>query len=168
MKNFRIIASLITFLLACPAFGCELNDSRSFESAIADSKNVFIVRVISTAVTDPGSGAPLMESAAAKVRVVTTFLGNTSISHINYNISWCGGTQLAAGHYYLIATNSSAKTLVLSSDSQFGIIDISRSYGLYSTKNPMNFDLLKKAIDARPNKLKDGSLRPLGQTLEGP
>ena len=164
MKIFLASLTLLISLASASAFSCELERPQSIESAVAKSKNVFIVRAISTAVVDKGSGSPLMQNAAAKVRVVKVLTGKSSLSHITYDISWCGGINLSAGHYYLIATDEIGNKLYLASDSPHRIIDISRSYGLYSTRNPMNFELLQKAIELRPKKLEDGSLKRLGQS----
>ena len=168
MRIFHASLAVFFSLASAPALSCELERTQSIESVVAKSKNVFIVRAISTAVVDKGSGSPIMQNAGAKVRVVKVLAGKSSLSHITYDISWCGGITLAAGHYYLIATDEIGNKLYLASDSPHGIIDISRSYGLYSTRNPLNFELLQKAIELRPKKLEDGSLKRLGQNPTEP
>jgi hypothetical protein len=96
----RTLVLLVGLLLGSTAHACQCSfiplDSKQAQSA----RNVFVFRLVNARI-DKDTTGELDDSVTGTIKVLARVRGRTDAQEIRYSTSWCCGSRLEVGKYYI-------------------------------------------------------------------
>jgi hypothetical protein len=103
----KLLACVLLVLARSPAIACSCSYSTLGDKQAVEASEIFVFRLVS-AVADPESSDPFAgREVTAKINIVDVIRGKPRFETLHYSTSFCCGSKMDLGHYYVAFTSGS-------------------------------------------------------------